>query len=92
MSTEIERLTDLRKFLDERILDSKVERSLRELFRIAKEFYNSIVDLVKRKELSTELEPLRTSWRKATIPGCTGPESLQRPLYGSRTFQSQWFR
>ena len=55
LSTEIERTTDLRKVLEERILDSKVELSLREVLGIAKrEFHDSIVDLVKRKRLSTE--------------------------------------
>ena len=49
LSTEIERTTDLRKILEERILDSKVELSLREVLGIAKkEFHDSIVDLVKR--------------------------------------------
>ena len=31
--------------------------SLREVLRIAKEFHDSVVDLVKRKRLSTGLEP-----------------------------------
>ena len=58
MSAEIERNTDLRKVLEERILDSKVELSLMEVLRIAKkEFHDSIVDLVRRKRLSTEPEP-----------------------------------
>ena len=48
LSTEIERTLDLRKVLEERILDNKVELSLREVHRIAKkEFHNFIVDLVK---------------------------------------------
>ena len=56
----IERTTDLRKVLEERILDSKVELSLREVLGIAKkEFHDSIIDLVKRKRLSTETEPER---------------------------------
>ena len=60
LSTEIERTTDLRKVLEERILDSKVELSLREVLEIAKkEFHDSIVDLVKRKRLSTETGPER---------------------------------
>ena len=47
MSTEIERITDLRKVLEEHILDSKVELSLREVLGIAKkEFHDSIVDMV----------------------------------------------
>ena len=54
LSTEIKRTTDLRKVLEERILDSKVELSLREVLGIAKkEFHDSIVFLVKRKRLST---------------------------------------
>ena len=60
LGTEIERTTDLRKVLEERILDSKVELSLREVLGIAKkEFHDSIVDLVKRKRLSMETEPER---------------------------------
>ena len=44
--------------MEERILDNKVELSLREVLRIAKkEFHDSIVDLVKRKRLLTETEP-----------------------------------
>ena len=58
MSTEIERTTNLRKVLEERILDNKVDLSLREVLGIAKkEFHDSIVDLVKRKRLSTEPKP-----------------------------------
>ena len=48
LGMEIKRTTDLWKVLVERILDSKVELSLRELLGIAKkEFHDSIVDLVK---------------------------------------------
>ena len=54
-------MTNLRKVLEERILDNKVELSLREVLEIAKkEFHDSIVDLVKRKRLSTEPEPEKT--------------------------------
>ena len=57
LSTEIERVMNLRKVLKEWIFDSKVELSLREVLGIAKkEFHDSIVDLVKRKRLSTEPE------------------------------------
>ena len=46
--------------MEERILDSKVELSLLEVLGIAKkEFHDSIIDLVKRKRLSTETEPER---------------------------------
>ena len=55
MEIGIERGTDLRKFLEERILDNTVELSLREVLGITKkEFYDSIIDLIKRKQLSTE--------------------------------------
>ena len=55
LGTEIERTTDLRKVLGERILDNKVELSVREVLGISKkEFHDSIVDLVKRKRLSPE--------------------------------------
>ena len=44
--------------MEEQILDSKVELSLREVLGIAKkEFHDYIVDLVKQKQLTTELEP-----------------------------------
>ena len=60
LGMEIERTTDLRKVLEERILDSKVKLSLREVLGIAKkEFHDSIIDLVKRKRLSPETEPER---------------------------------
>jgi hypothetical protein len=58
MTTEIERSTDVRRVLKERILDSRVELTLREVLGIAKkEVDDSIMDLVKRKRLSTEPEP-----------------------------------
>ena len=58
LGSEIERMTELQKVLEERILDSRVELSLREVLGIAKkEFHDSIVDLVKRKRLMTEPEP-----------------------------------
>jgi hypothetical protein len=60
MTTEIEKATDVRRVLEERILDSRVELTLREVLGIAKkEVHDSIVDLVKRKRLSTEPEPER---------------------------------
>ena len=46
---------DLQKVFEERILDSRVEFSLRELLGIAKkEFHDLLVDLVKRKRQTTE--------------------------------------
>ena len=52
---DIEQRTDLKKVFEERILDSRVEFSLRELLGIAKkEFHDLLVDLVKRKRQSME--------------------------------------
>ena len=56
--SEIEKTTDLERVVEERILDSTVELSLREVLKITKkEFHDLIIDLVKRKRLSTEQEP-----------------------------------
>jgi hypothetical protein len=58
MMTEIEKSTDVRRVLEEWILDSRVELTLPEVLGInKKEVHDSIVDLVKRKRLSTEPEP-----------------------------------
>jgi hypothetical protein len=58
MTMEIERSTDVPRVLEERILDSRVELTLREVLGIAKkEVHDSILDLVKRKRLSMEPEP-----------------------------------
>ena len=47
----------MRRVLEERILDIRVELSLIEVLGIArKEFHDSILDLVKRKRLTTELK------------------------------------
>ena len=55
LASDIEQRTDLRKVFEERILDSRVEFSLRELLGITKkEFHDLLVDLVKRKRQSTE--------------------------------------
>ena len=50
---------DSRKVFEERILDSRVDFSLRELLGIAKEFHDLLVDLVKRKRQTTEENALR---------------------------------
>ena len=50
LRSDIEQMTDLKKILEERVLDSHVTLSLRELLGITKkEFHDMIVDLVKRK-------------------------------------------
>ena len=55
LASNIEQQTDLKKVFEERILDSRVEFSIRELLGIAKkEFHDLLVDLVKRKIQTTE--------------------------------------
>ena len=58
LSSEIEKTTNLQRVLEERVLDSRIELTLREVLGIARrEFHDIIVDLVKRKRLATEPEP-----------------------------------
>ena len=55
LTSDIEQQMDLKKVFEERILDSRVEFSLRELLGIAmKEFHNLLVYLVKRKRQVTK--------------------------------------
>ena len=50
LRSDIEQTMDLKKILEERVLDSHVSLSLRELLGITKkDFHDTIVDLVKRK-------------------------------------------
>ena len=55
LASDIEQQTDLRKVFEERVLDSRVEFSLRELLGIAKkEFHDLPMDLIKRKRQTME--------------------------------------
>ena len=55
LASDIEQQTNLKKVIEEGILESRVEFLLRELLRIAKkEFHDLLVDLVKRKRQNTE--------------------------------------
>ena len=56
---DIEQMTDLKKILEEHVLDSHVILSLTELLGITKEFHDTIVDLVKRKRKQSEEEEER---------------------------------
>ena len=53
---DIEQKTYLRKVLEERVLDSRIDLTLRELLGIAKEFHEIIVDLIKRKRQQADEE------------------------------------
>jgi hypothetical protein len=62
LRSDIEQKTDLRKVLEEKVLDSHVDLTLRELLGIAKkEFHDTIVDLVKRKRQQSDEEEVKTS-------------------------------
>jgi hypothetical protein len=62
LKSDIEQATDLRKVLEEKILDSHVDLTLRELLGIAKrEFHDTIVDLIKRKCQQSDEEEVRTN-------------------------------
>ena len=56
LRSDIEQTTDLKKILEERVLDSHMTLSLRELLGITKEFHDTIVDLVKRKRQQSDKE------------------------------------
>ncbi|MCO5603202.1 hypothetical protein L7F22_057349 [Adiantum nelumboides] len=50
LKSDIELATDLKKVFEERILNSKVEMTLGDIFGIAKhEFHEEIIDIIKRK-------------------------------------------
>ena len=51
-----EQTTDMKKILEERVLDSHMTLSLRELLGITKEFHDTIIDLVKRKRPQSDEE------------------------------------
>ena len=49
LRSDIEKTTDLKKILEQHVMDSHVTLSSRKLFDITKEFHDMIVDLIKRK-------------------------------------------
>ena len=62
LRSDIEQTTNLRKVLEEKVLDSHVDLTLRELLGIAKkEFHDTIVDLFKRKRQQSDEEEVKTS-------------------------------
>ena len=56
LRSNIEKKTNLRKVLEERVLDSRIDLTLRELLGIAREFHETIVDLIKRKRQQADEE------------------------------------
>jgi hypothetical protein len=51
----------LHKVLEEKVLDSHVDLTLRKLLWIAKEFHDTIVDLIKRKRQQSDEEEAKKS-------------------------------
>ena len=60
-------MTNLQKVLEERVLDNHIELTLREVLGIAKREFHNIVDLVKRKRLTTEPEPEKPAEVRAAL-------------------------
>ena len=59
LRSDIEQTTDLKKILEERVLDSHVTLSLRELLGITKKFLGTIVDLVSLKSKTNAITMVR---------------------------------
>ena len=60
LRSEIEQSTDLKRVMEEIILHRRIEFTLREILGIAKkEFHDVIIDLIKRKRLTTTEEGTR---------------------------------
>ena len=62
LQSDIETSIDLKGVLEERILDTKIEFTLREALGIAKkDFHKLIIDIIKRKrQMTTEVVMIRT--------------------------------
>ena len=57
--SDIEQTIDIKKIIENCVLDSQMTLSLRELLGIMKEFHDMIVDLVKRKRHQSDEEEER---------------------------------
>ena len=68
LRSDIEQTTNLKKILEERVLDSHVTLSLRESLDISKEFHDTIMDLVKRKDKCHNNGKGRSRWRYGGQP------------------------
>ena len=59
LQSDIEAATDLKGVLEERVLNAKIEFTLREILGIAKrEFHEVIIDTIKRKRQLTGESPM----------------------------------
>jgi hypothetical protein len=91
LKSDIEQATDLRKVLEEKILDSHVDLTLRELLGIAKrEFHDTIVDLIKRKRQQSDEEEARTN--TITMAKANEESGGGEKVVGSHFSRPHWAR
>ena len=89
LRSDIEQKTDLRKVLEEKVLDSHVDLTLRELLGIAKkEFHDTIVDLIKRKRQQSDEEEVKTS----AITMARSEEEEEEVMADSHYSRPHWAR
>jgi hypothetical protein len=87
LKLDIEQATDLRKVLEEKILDSHVDLTLRKLLGIVKsDFHDTIVDLIKRKRQQSDEEEVRTMAKS------NEETDESEKLAGSHFSRSHWVR
>ena len=93
LRSEIEQTTNLRKVLEERVLDSRIDLTLRELLGIAKkEFHETIVDLIKRKrQQADEEEGISTKVTSNAIT-MARTEEKEEDLVDSHYTRPHWAR
>ena len=81
LALDIEVATDIKQVLETRILNSKVEFTLREVLGIAKkEFHEVIIDIIRRKRQVTDIVFFCT--RRRNQGGATG--ALNRGISGQK--------
>ena len=86
LASDIEQRTELKNVLEERILDSWVEFSLRELLGIAKkEFHDLLVDLVKRERQTTEENAPRVNANTVLMNNTEVEDEIRTPTTQSHT-------
>ncbi|MCO5554625.1 hypothetical protein L7F22_008157 [Adiantum nelumboides] len=84
LQSDIELATNLKKVIEERILNSKVEFTLREVLGIAKhEFHEEIIDIIKRK---------RQTLGKAICPQAEEDDEEYQGIPRSLYIRTHWAR
>ena len=92
LRSDIEQTTDLKKILEEHVLDSHVTLSLRELLDITKrEFHDTIVDLVKIKRQQSDEEEEKPHKAKANAITIARDE-VYEDMVDNHYTRSRWAR